>query len=212
EQLEREQKAYSPLYEESDAELDYLLALTLQNENNPPSNTAAGIPTDFWDNYYAEESTPSASLTKPDNSDIFYDELTMLPCEFCEELYPAEDLVLHQTGCNPASAFASFSKRSSSPTPRQYDDLHTLGTKNWRSFSSSQPWVVEAEGDIMIPCEFCGIQLEEETLFHHQHHCDLRPASPTDGFLTPLLPPLQAKGERRPSPELARRRTRHQGV
>lgn len=24
------------------------------------------------------------------------DEIIMLPCEFCEELYPAEDLILHQ--------------------------------------------------------------------------------------------------------------------
>lgn len=26
----------------------------------------------------------------------FADEVIMLPCEFCEELYPAEDLILHQ--------------------------------------------------------------------------------------------------------------------
>lgn len=24
---------------------------------------------------------------------------TRLPCEFCEELYPEEDLILHQVGC-----------------------------------------------------------------------------------------------------------------
>lgn len=30
---------------------------------------------------------------------------------------------------------------------------------------SSAPSV---EGSIIIPCEFCGVQLEEEVLFHHQ--------------------------------------------
>lgn len=135
----------------------------------------------------------------------------MLPCEFCEELYPAEDLILHQTGCNPASAFASFSKRSSSPNPREYDGLRAVGPKSCRSLSSSQPQAVQTEGNIMIPCEFCGIQLEEETLFHHQHHCDLRPASPAASFPSQQLLSPQANRERRESPELARRRIRHQG-
>lgn len=62
----------------------------------------------------------------------------------------------------------------------------------------------------MIPCEFCGIQLEEEILFHHQHHCDLRPASPTGDIPAQELP-AQPHGDRRESPEPARRRIRHQG-
>ncbi|NXL00962.1 TRAD1 protein, partial [Mesembrinibis cayennensis] len=213
EQLERNENTRSSLYEEWNADLDYVLALSLQSENNPDDNTAAEIPSDFWDNYYSKESVPSARLNETDKSNLFsYDEIIMLPCEFCEDLYPAEDLILHQTGCNPASAFASFSKRSSSPNPREYDDLRALGSKSCRSLSSSQPQAAQAEGDIMIPCEFCGVQLEEETLLHHQHHCDLRPASPAASFPSqPLLSP-QANRERRASPELARRRIRHQGV
>ena len=31
-------------------------------------------------------------------------------------------------------------------------------------FSSSPP----VEDSVVIPCEFCGVQLEEEVLFHHQ--------------------------------------------
>ena len=31
-------------------------------------------------------------------------------------------------------------------------------------FSSSPP----VEESVVIPCEFCGVQLEEEVLFHHQ--------------------------------------------
>ncbi|XP_074777731.1 TRAF-type zinc finger domain-containing protein 1 [Athene noctua] len=222
EQLERNENTHSSLCEEWNADLDYVLALSLQNENNPHSNTAAEIPSDSWENYYTKGSVPSAHLNETDESSIFScdslvsfsasnhiksDEVIMLPCEFCEELYPAEDLILHQTGCNPASAFASFSKRSSSPNLREYDGLRALGSKNRRSLFSSQPQAIRAKGYMMFPCEFCGIQLEEEMLFHHQHHCDLRPASPAAAF--PLPPP--ANSERRESPEPARRRTRHQG-
>ncbi|XP_074462591.1 TRAF-type zinc finger domain-containing protein 1 [Larus michahellis] len=226
EQLVRNENTHSSLYEEWNADLDYVLALSLQNENNPHNKTAAEIPSDFWENYYTKESVPLACLNGPDKSNVFSydsllsfstsnhmksDEVTMLPCEFCEELYPAEDLILHQTGCNPASAFASFSKRSSSPNPREYGGLRAMGSKSCRSLSSSQPQGVQAEGDIMIPCEFCGIQLEEETVFHHQHHCDLRPASPAAASPPQQLLPPQANRERRDSPELARRRIRHQG-
>ncbi|KAM6120086.1 TRAF-type zinc finger domain-containing protein 1 [Phoenicopterus ruber ruber] len=225
EQLERNENTHSSLYEEWNADLDYVLALSLQNENNPHNNTAAEIPSDFWENYYAKEFVPSACLNETDESNIFScdslvsfsmsnhmknDEIIMLPCEFCEELYPAEDLILHQTGCNPASAFASFSKRSS-PNPREYHGLRAVGSKSCRSLSSSQPQAVQAEGNIMIPCEFCGIQLEEETLFHHQQLCDLRPASPAASFPPRhLLSPQDSRG-RREAPELARRRIRHQG-
>ncbi|XP_051489508.1 TRAF-type zinc finger domain-containing protein 1 isoform X1 [Apus apus] len=225
EQLERNENTRSSLYEEWNADLDYVLALSLQNETNPLSNAAAEIPRDFWDSYYTKDSVPSACLKEPDKSNIFsadssmsfstsnyienYD-TTVLPCEFCEELYPAEDLILHQTGCNPASAFASFSKRRSQ-NPLEYDDLCDAGSKGCWSLSSSQPQAVQAEGDITIPCEFCGIQLEEETLFHHQHHCDLRPASPAARAPAQQLLPLQNNRERRESPELARRRLRHQG-
>lgn len=135
----------------------------------------------------------------------------MLPCEFCEELCPAEDLILHQTGCNPASAFASFSKRSSSPNPWEYGGLRAGGFNSHRTVPPSQPQAVQAEGDIMIPCEFCGIQLEEEILFHHQHHCDLRPASPTGDIPAQEVVAPQPHGDRRESPEPARRRIRHQG-
>ncbi|NXI72336.1 TRAD1 protein, partial [Anseranas semipalmata] len=200
------------LYEEQNANLDYMLALSLQNENNPRNNTAAEIHSDFWENYYTKESVPPACPNETDNSNIFSCDEIMLPCEFCEELYPAEDLILHQTGCNPASAFASFSKRSS-PNPQKYDGLHDIGSKSCRSVYSSQHQAVQAEANIIIPCEFCGIQLEEEILFHHQDQCDLRPAtaSPADNFPSQQLLSPQDNRERKESPELVRRRIRHQG-
>ncbi|NWR45221.1 TRAD1 protein, partial [Regulus satrapa] len=192
--------------EDWNADLDYALALSLQNENNRHHNPAADIPGDFWEYDYTKEPGQSAHLGGTDLSNIFsYKEMIMLPCEFCEELCPAEELILHQTGCNPASAFASFSKRSSSPNPWEYGG----GSNRPSTVPSSQPRAAQAEGDIMIPCEFCGIQLEEEILFHHQHHCDLRPASPTGAIPARELP--QPRGDGRESPEPARRRIRHQG-
>ncbi|NXK64245.1 TRAD1 protein, partial [Sylvietta virens] len=209
-ELERPEILHSQLPEDWNADLDYVLALSLQSENNPHDNTAADIPRDFWEYDYTKEPGQSAHLGDvilPSRADK---EMIMLPCEFCEELCPAEDLILHQTGCNPESALASFSKRSSSPNPWEYSGLQAGGSN--RTVPSSQPQAEQAEGDIMIPCEFCGIQLEEEILFHHQHHCDLRPASPTGDIPARELPPAQPHGDRRESPEPARRRLRHQGV
>ncbi|XP_068268992.1 TRAF-type zinc finger domain-containing protein 1 isoform X2 [Nyctibius grandis] len=226
EQSERNGNPRSSLHEEWNADLDYVLALSLQNENNPHNNAAAEIPSGFWEKYYTKESGPSACPREPDKSNIFCDsagflsmsnhikndKIIMLPCEFCEELYPAEDLILHQTGCNPASAFASFSKRSSSLKLREYDGLRDTGSKSWTSLLLSQPQAVQAEENIMIPCEFCGIQLEEETVFHHQRHCALRPASPAASVPAQQLLALRDNRERSKAPELARRQLRHQGA
>ncbi|NXC39259.1 TRAD1 protein, partial [Penelope pileata] len=201
------------LYRERNANLDYMLALSLQNENNPHSNAAAETHSDFWENCYTKGSVPSACLDETDNANIFSCDEIMLPCEFCEELYPAEDLILHQTGCNPASAFASFSKRSS-PNPQEQDGLRDTGyNKSRRSDHSLQHRAGQAEANIIIPCEFCGIQLEEEVLFHHQDQCDLRPATANPADSPPWQPPPSSPDnkERRESPELARRRVRHQG-
>ncbi|XP_073169674.1 TRAF-type zinc finger domain-containing protein 1 isoform X1 [Lepidochelys kempii] len=229
EQLERNKNTESSLYGEQNSNLDYMLALSLQRENNPHNNIAAEIHSDFWKNFDSKESKPSEHLNEINKSDTFSHDLSsintsdqlkndeiMLPCEFCEALYPEEDLILHQTGCNPASAFASFSKRGSSPSQQQeynrhakdfLDQLHSS-----RSTYPLQQHAVQTEGSIIIPCEFCGIQLEEEILFHHQDQCDLRPAtaSPGEGLASSQLLPPKDNLERAESPEF-RRRIRHQG-
>lgn len=90
---------------------------------------------------------------------------------------------LPQTGCNPASAFASFSKRLASP-PREEemsrsvarlitgpsDTLASSIPTFPRSLSppSYSPPASPLEGDVVIPCEFCGVALEEAVVFHHQ--------------------------------------------
>lgn len=88
-----------------------------------------------------------------------------------------------QTGCNPASAFASFSKRLASP-PREDDmsrSVAGLMSGPTDTLASSIPTFPRSlspttysppasplEGDVVIPCEFCGIALEEAVVFHHQ--------------------------------------------
>ncbi|XP_077164929.1 TRAF-type zinc finger domain-containing protein 1 [Paroedura picta] len=188
---------------EPDRHLDYLLALSLQRDGSPhgknscPPRASSTTGSSLGGNHFslAQDLLGSANLSSQSKVG------TLLPCEFCEELYPEEDLILHQTGCSPASALASFSKRSSS-LPRQDPDerLTDLWEQLQREAGSLQP---DSAGSAMIPCEFCGVQLEEEILFHHQDQCDLRPAT---GVRTPPRPEPPARGDagRAGSPDLLR--------
>ncbi|KAL0979375.1 hypothetical protein UPYG_G00184270 [Umbra pygmaea] len=192
------------MLEEDSASLDYLLALSLQNDGDMGGvdGGEGALWTDVWDHKLGRLSNTNSliSPTSPHNNN--YQHITtgtntapdrdqtnaMLPCEFCEELFPEVDLILHQTGCNPASAFASFSKRPPSPG---YEERTTRGADGLlqilpdtsslltlpRSVSplSCSPPASPLEGDVVIPCEFCGVALEEAVVFHHQDKCDLRP-------------------------------------
>ncbi|CAI9606823.1 unnamed protein product, partial [Staurois parvus] len=135
---------------------------------------------EFWSNIYSTENVKrtasnekkninnddSAQLNVPTPSS----ESTQLPCEFCEELFPLEDLILHQSGCRLS---ATSSNRSLSPSPRE----------NVRS--SSPP--VHGSQMVLLPCEFCGVLLEGEILFHHQDQCEKCPDS---GKSSPFIPAL----------------------
>lgn len=192
-----------PLDEDSSG-LDYMLALSLQSDGE---SIAGGVEGNLWsgiwdhkigktsnssvhsplsppNNNYPNFNTGTSAVQDHDQTD------TMLPCEFCEELFPEEDLILHQTGCSPASAFASFSKQPASP-PREdrmsrnaSGLMHSLPdtlASNIPTFprsvspASYSPPASPLEGDVVIPCEFCGVALEEAVVFHHQDKCDMRP-------------------------------------
>ncbi|KAG9354918.1 hypothetical protein JZ751_001631 [Albula glossodonta] len=222
--------------------LDYLLALSLQNDGDQGDHL--GNQGGFWNDSWMESpgSTHNALLPSfisqlshpnnnyrnfaPDNNaqpDQNQSE-TMLPCEFCEELFPEEDLILHQTSCSPATAFASFSKRAPSPL-FQEGVTHGAGGFMYtppgspspptfpRSASpaSCSPPSAPGEGVVIIPCEFCGVTLEEDVVFHHQDKCDQRPhtAYSADKMSPRKLQfPAKAASERH-SPDL-QRRLRHQ--
>ncbi|XP_053276337.1 TRAF-type zinc finger domain-containing protein 1 [Pleuronectes platessa] len=189
--------------DEDSSGLDYMLALSLQSDGE---SVAGGIDSnlwsDIWDHKTSNTSVNSA-LSLPNNNYPHFTTATststvqdhdqtdaMLPCEFCEELFREEDLILHQTGCSPASAFASFSKHPTSPPKEDRMSRNASGlihshpnslASNIPTFprsispASYSPPASPLEGDVVIPCEFCGVVLEEAIVFHHQDKCDMRP-------------------------------------
>ncbi|XP_069475601.1 TRAF-type zinc finger domain-containing protein 1 [Ambystoma mexicanum] len=209
---------------------DYLLALSLQNES-PSSNNAERV-VDHFQDFYSKDRSPSKYLPGRGTNDFFSRNLSitvnnstepksndiMLPCEFCEELIPEEQLIVHQTGCNPGTIVNSFTKRSPPPFHEfDYDGQlrtfldQTSDPLNNRFAMLSDQSSSQTEGNIIIPCEFCGIPLENDNLFHHQDQCDLRPctAVPTTRLWeTPVLLPKKDNLEKSKSPQ---RRVRHQG-
>ncbi|KAG7488874.1 hypothetical protein JOB18_000091 [Solea senegalensis] len=228
-------------HDEDSSGLDYMLALSLQSDGE---SVAGGVEdslwSDIWDHKRSSTSvntfappnnnyplfstgTSTTPVQDPDQTD------TMLPCEFCEELFPEEELILHQTGCSPASAFASYSKQASSP-PREdrmgrnaSGLMHSLPdtlASNIPTFprsvspASYSPPASPLEGDVVIPCEFCGIALEETVIFHHQDKCDMRPqtANPlnnlTESAVRKPLSPAERTFEQM-SPDF-HRRVKHQ--
>ncbi|XP_075034591.1 TRAF-type zinc finger domain-containing protein 1 isoform X2 [Mixophyes fleayi] len=142
-------------------------------EPNPPF-TERGK--EFWMDFYSKDSLNKVTSHGPSSLNYFSDDKslpfdvpsgpttddTQLPCEFCEELFPEQDLILHQSACNP-SAF-SFNRR---PSPCSLVDF----SQNPRS----SPPPVDNSHSVLIPCEFCGILMEGEILFHHQDQCDMGP-------------------------------------
>ncbi|XP_037536322.1 TRAF-type zinc finger domain-containing protein 1 [Nematolebias whitei] len=183
--------------DEDSSGLDYMLALSLQGDGEPiPEGAEGNMWKGLWDQKVENTSVTSSlhpNFTGRMNTSADQDESqtdTMLPCEFCEELFPEEDLILHQTGCSPASAFASFSKQSSSLPKKEEIAQNVSGPvqsipNTLLSNSPTFPRSVSPdsyrspasplEGDTLIPCEFCGVALEEAVVFHHQDKCDMHP-------------------------------------
>ncbi|XP_062890186.1 TRAF-type zinc finger domain-containing protein 1-like [Mobula hypostoma] len=224
-----------PIRLDTNSNLDYLLALSLQNEN---SGEGSGTP--VWEDLHSDcgyshpqnvvglfEDQPSSDPF-PASVNVHEEvtNVTMLPCEFCEELFPEEELILHQTGCNPLSAFASFSKSNTliPPLPLQrvstprtndiFSQQHHVNRDYFaedRSLPSYGPIGGLRHSDVMIPCEFCGIALEEDVIYHHQDQCDLRPptAIPPDQEADQPFP--VTKTEPREILDVPIRRQRHQG-
>ncbi|XP_061842254.1 TRAF-type zinc finger domain-containing protein 1 [Nerophis lumbriciformis] len=213
-----------PLQDEDSSGLDYMLALSLQTDGESMAGSGeASLWSDIWDhtktsstsnNNYSNFPPRTSAVQERDQTDI------MLPCEFCEELFPEEDLILHQTGCSPASAFASYSKQPSSPPKEDRNasglmrSLPNTLASNIPTFprsvspASYSPPASPLEGDVVIPCEFCGVALEEAVVFHHQDKCDMRPqtAFPLNNITKASIKKSSAKDAfGRVSPDFQRR-------
>ncbi|KAG7279473.1 hypothetical protein CRUP_035859, partial [Coryphaenoides rupestris] len=100
----------------------------------------------------------------------------MLLVEFCEELFPEEDLILHQQAAGvslrcgaheqePGGGPVHGQEDTAAPPHRPPGPPAFLPADGPAGCSApAQP----AEGDLVIPCEFCGVALEESVVFHHQ--------------------------------------------
>ncbi|CAB3246134.1 unnamed protein product [Arctia plantaginis] len=84
-----------------------------------------------------------------------------LPCEFCDTLIPAADLVQHQTGCRPD--LAQFRPRTVSPVAQVQSAS--------RSAPRSQVARQDSYEDPVIPCEFCLESLPVYLISEHQERC-----------------------------------------
>ncbi|GAB1290116.1 TRAF-type zinc finger domain-containing protein 1 [Apodemus speciosus] len=209
ERQERNRSRQSPKDSaENNAHLDFMLALSLQNEGQASSMVEQG----FWESVPEAEPARAGPTSLGDTKGAA-DE-TLLPCEFCEELYPEELLIDHQTSCNPSHALRSLSPGS--PSISGVEDPDSILQNFLQQATSNQldtlmglssPAAVE--DSVIIPCEFCGVQLEEEVLFHHQDQCDQRPATANHRAMEGI--PTQASQPEDTSPELSRRRVKQQG-
>ncbi|XP_077148604.1 TRAF-type zinc finger domain-containing protein 1 [Ranitomeya variabilis] len=126
----------------------------------------------FWHNFYCKDNNMKTNVRGRSNLNYFSSnesvhvnspstpsaDATQLPCEFCEKLFPEDDLILHQSACGPGAP-SSVRRRSPSPVLDFFENLR----------SSSPP----APNPVMIPCEFCGVLMEGDILFHHQDQCDM---------------------------------------
>ncbi|KAL1768607.1 TRAF-type zinc finger protein domain-containing protein 1 [Sigmodon hispidus] len=193
---------------ENNAHLDFMLALSLQNEGQPSSMAGQG----FWGSVPETDPARGGPTSLGDIKGAA-DE-TLLPCEFCEELYPEELLIDHQTSCNPSHALHSLNTGSSSIRGVEdsgviFQNFLQQATSNQLNTLMGLNNAAAVEDSIIIPCEFCGVQLEEEVLFHHQDQCDQRPATANHHAMEGN--PTQDSQPQDTSPELLRRRVKHQG-
>ncbi|XP_057621666.1 TRAF-type zinc finger domain-containing protein 1 [Chionomys nivalis] len=193
---------------ENNAHLDFMLALSLQNEGQASSMAEQG----FWGSVPEADPAHGGSTSLGDIKGAA-DE-TLLPCEFCEELYPEELLIDHQTSCNPSHALRSLNTGSSSIRGAEdpgviFQNFLQQATSNQLDTLMGLSNTAAVEDSVIIPCEFCGVQLEEEVLFHHQEQCDQRPATANYHAMEGI--PTQDSQPEDTSPELPRRRIKHQG-
>ncbi|XP_046385271.1 TRAF-type zinc finger domain-containing protein 1-like isoform X2 [Ischnura elegans] len=122
------------------------------------------------------------------------EDLVALPCEFCEALVPANQLIIHQTACRPdlarydipAAAVATSVFNAHSPGPAMLSRVNAPTIhNNLTSSPPPSPLHLPARrdhddlDDTLLPCEFCHKSFSINKLYEHQTQCTW---SLTDGF------------------------------
>ncbi|XP_075424253.1 TRAF-type zinc finger domain-containing protein 1 isoform X1 [Ascaphus truei] len=214
EQLQEERNVGSSVPRRERSSSDFFQGLSLQNESRASADSTA-TSTDRWKAFYSKDTKANERPHWQNNATLFScnnsppvdapssqtSNNIMLPCEFCEELFPEEDLILHQSGCNPRSAFASFCKRSPSPSHEldfgqhkpSFDRISNPTLMSERSAPNLEQPPVHTLHNFLIPCEFCGVQMEEEILFHHQDQCEMCPGPENTAPFPPSSLPIAKK-------------------
>ncbi|XP_038214941.1 uncharacterized protein LOC119834601 isoform X2 [Zerene cesonia] len=87
-----------------------------------------------------------------------------LPCEFCGEAVPLDDLVQHQTGCRPDLARLAPRSRGASPVPQRWGG-------GGGEAQGARPRSASPPAEPVIPCEFCARSLPVYLISEHQERC-----------------------------------------
>ncbi|XP_032233578.2 TRAF-type zinc finger domain-containing protein 1 [Nematostella vectensis] len=144
---------------------------------------------------------------------------TVLPCEFCEVLFPAADLIQHQSGCQPLNNEVSDSMHSRYPAVHSQEPASTTSPfPTLRSMPRSLPPVTgtqqadkgfdnkinnAANDNDMLPCEFCKQLFPLDDLILHQSGCDPDQSRP------PSIPPEALAAASKPLNNTSRPRRRN---
>uniref|UniRef100_A0A3P9QCR8 TRAF-type zinc finger domain-containing protein 1 n=1 Tax=Poecilia reticulata TaxID=8081 RepID=A0A3P9QCR8_POERE len=241
-----------PDEESSGLDYDYMLALSLQSDGE---SAAGGAEDSVWRNIWDHEdkktnssvnsfplahnkntNSPEGTSNSSTNCATSAQPFTWLwILSACSGNVMSKTLYLIsvffslcQTGCSPASAFASFSKKPSSP-PKDDRMGRNASSGLMQSFpntlasniptfprsvspASYSPPASPLEGDVVIPCEFCGVALEEAVLFHHQDKCDMRTEAGHQLNNTAIQKPLGPAGDTFGQTSADFQRIKHQGT
>lgn len=142
----------SPNYESIPRNFDYLNMKKYSNEEEEDEDNSAGIPLEFLNGDYSIKRNNEQRNYNVNNNPRSDDENT-IPCEFCDELFPIDQIELHQNRCG---GLASLSDRPEQPK------LENM------IIDSNDPEEIYKN---KIPCEFCGELYDIEDLSFHQRHC-----------------------------------------
>ncbi|XP_076338671.1 uncharacterized protein LOC143240318 isoform X2 [Tachypleus tridentatus] len=109
------------------------------------------------------------------------EEFLSLPCEFCGQQIPEDDLILHQSGCH----IDLHNKQEMNTAAEQEEEQKTNNLCNrFKADTSSkeeQYKTCDLDHSEVIPCEFCGDPFSLHEIQIHQSVCN-------SNSLQPLLP------------------------